>query len=1317
MSLRKTGIDIIGDVPWGIHLCQFYQTKEDLTDILIPYFKTGLENNEFCLWVTSDILDEQEALQVLREAVPDFGQYLEKGQIGIVPHTEWYLKYKSFGPQMILNGGLKEIDQVLASGYDGIRVAGNAAWLAKKDCKSLNDHQKVAGNGRGQYPIMVICAYLLDKCGASEAIDVVKNHHLSLIKQGDQWQVVGSSVHESERIDRTPPGSEQEYRHLFESTLDGMEVIDAETGKVALANQAAARMFGFDSPRKLIGLNPLEYIPVEDRERVAGMMAEHMFEKDLHQVMELRALTKDGREIWISAIGVRTEYQGRLAGIVSIRDITVQKLAEKALLDSKEELQAIFDGVKEGIAILDKNGRVVRVNSRVLQVGEYPEKDIIGKAFNRLQMLPPESIAQTLSVQAEILSGQKVPPFESKVYSGSGKELDLEIQVTPLKQREELVGSIVVLRDITERKQSEEKLRASEEENRLLVENANEGIAIVQDGVLTFANHKLADFVSYPLEEVINKPFDEFVHPDDRQMVTEHYVNRLKGEEVPHIYQFRVIDKSGNTRWAEINAVLFSWKGSPAVLCFLNDVTERKQADEVLQESERRYRLLAENASDVIWTMDMELRPTYVSPSIIHMLGYSVDEAMARKVEQSLTPASLEIALKALSEGLSIADTNTEDLCRSRTMELEMICKNGSTIWTEVEASFLRNSDGQPSGIMVMARDITERKRAEGALQASEQRFRTVYERSPVGIMVYDPEGQITNMNKVALDIFGLSSISEAKAPSLFEDPILPDQAKHLLRTGKTLRYEGAVDFGQAKEHGLYNTNRSGIAYLQIMMTALGNIEEGSIDGYLIQAQDITERKRSEEALQESEKRYRLLASNISDVIWVTDMKLQPIYLSPSITRLLGYSVEEAMAGSLETMLPHDSLQKATESFAEATATEKKESGEAAGPRTLELEFKRKDGSTVWLNTTVSFIRGADGQPVEILGVLRDVTERRKAEKALRESEERLRHLIETTSDWVWEIDGKGTYTYVSPRIIEILGYEPEEVLGKTPFDLMPLHEANRMTKLIGSAIASGKSFTFIENTNLHKDGHPVVVETSGVPFLDEDGVVRGYRGIARDISERKQAEEQLHQSFYNLEKTLEGTIQAITLMVETRDRYTAGHQQRVTQLACAIAREMGLSSKQIQTIRIAGLLHDLGKIFIPTEILSKPGRLTDIEFAIIKTHPKAGYDILKNIDFPWPIADIVVQHHERIDGSGYPSGLQGEEITLEARILAVADIVEAMSSHRPYRPSLGLDRALKEVIDNKGVFYDPDVVDACLRVFVEKRFKLGEELATSSVG
>jgi putative nucleotidyltransferase with HDIG domain len=234
-------------------------------------------------------------------------------------------------------------------------------------------------------------------------------------------------------------------------------------------------------------------------------------------------------------------------------------------------------------------------------------------------------------------------------------------------------------------------------------------------------------------------------------------------------------------------------------------------------------------------------------------------------------------------------------------------------------------------------------------------------------------------------------------------------------------------------------------------------------------------------------------------------------------------------------------------------------------------------------------------------------------------------------------------------------------------------------------------------------------LETSGVPFFDAKGNVSGFRGIDRDVTERKRAEEEAQESFRKLQRTVEGTIQAIALTVETRDPYTAGHQRRVTKLAYAIAREMRLSNDKIQRVRIASLLHDLGKIFVPTEILSKPGQLTDVEFSIIKSHPQAGHEILKNIEFPWPIADIVIQHHERMNGSGYPAGLKEEEIVMEARILAVADVVEAMSSHRPYRPALGLDKALKEIVNNKGVFYDANVVEACMRVFNGGVFKFDD--------
>jgi len=186
----------------------------------------------------------------------------------------------------------------------------------------------------------------------------------------------------------------------------------------------------------------------------------------------------------------------------------------------------------------------------------------------------------------------------------------------------------------------------------------------------------------------------------------------------------------------------------------------------------------------------------------------------------------------------------------------------------------------------------------------------------------------------------------------------------------------------------------------------------------------------------------------------------------------------------------------------------------------------------------------------------------------------------------------------------------------------------------------------------------------------------------------------------------MNGIIQAIALTVERRDPYTAGHQRRAADLARAIATEMALPKDKIEGIRVAGIIHDIGKISIPAEILSKPGNLNEFEFHIIKDHAKVGYEILKELEFPWPIAQIVFQHHERIDGSGYPQGLTGEDILLEARILGVADVVEAMASHRPYRPAKGIEKALEEILQNKGRLYDPEVVEACLKVFTKNKFE-----------
>ncbi len=223
-------------------------------------------------------------------------------------------------------------------------------------------------------------------------------------------------------------------------------------------------------------------------------------------------------------------------------------------------------------------------------------------------------------------------------------------------------------------------------------------------------------------------------------------------------------------------------------------------------------------------------------------------------------------------------------------------------------------------------------------------------------------------------------------------------------------------------------------------------------------------------------------------------------------------------------------------------------------------------------------------------------------------------------------------------------------------------------------------------------------------------------RKLQEEIEERKRTQKKLSKSYFQLQQSLDEIVNAMSLTLEERDPYTAGHQRRVTELALEIAREMGLPEHRTKGLQMAGLIHDMGKVSVPGEILSKPGPLIDAELQLIKRHPQVAYDILKQIDFLWPVDQIVLWHHEKLDGSGYPQGLSGDKILLEAKILGVADVVEAMEFHRPYRPSLGRKKTLEEISTNRGILYDANVVDACLKLFRENGFQYSTGAADSSI-
>jgi len=295
--------------------------------------------------------------------------------------------------------------------------------------------------------------------------------------------------------------------------------------------------------------------------------------------------------------------------------------------------------------------------------------------------------------------------------------------------------------------------------------------------------------------------------------------------------------------------------------------------------------------------------------------------------------------------------------------------------------------------------------------------------------------------------------------------------------------------------------------------------------------------------------------------------------------------------------------------------------------------------------------------------------------------------------------------SYANPRAEEVFGYGDGEMAGHQIADFIVADDLPKVNKELERIWTEHSYLGRVEFLSRHRSGKEVHVGAVGRhALLDGRPVVIG---VVQDITDRVLSEAKLSDYAARLERSVLGTVDAVSQMMDLRAPYTAGHEKRVGELSSRIAAEMGLSEHVQRGLRVAGGVHDVGKITVPAEILNRPGKISSIEFDMIKTHAEQGYQVLKNVDFPWPVAEVARQHHERFDGSGYPRGLKGEEIILEARILAVADVVEAMATHRPYRPSLGVEVALAEIERGRGTAFDPVVVDACLKLFREKGYQL----------
>jgi len=386
--------------------------------------------------------------------------------------------------------------------------------------------------------------------------------------------------------------------------------------------------------------------------------------------------------------------------------------------------------------------------------------------------------------------------------------------------------------------------------------------------------------------------------------------------------------------------------------------------------------------------------------------------------------------------------------------------------------------------------------------------------------------------------------------------------------------------------------------------------------------------------------------------------------------------------------------------------------------RSWELPIRGRNGSEFTVIAKTSPLYQQERLVGGIL-LVEDITERKKAEAEVRESQRRLADTIESLPDATMVIDREGKVLYWNREMVEMTGFLASDMVGHGDYEYaLPFYGIRRpilIDMIVDSRVRFDNQYTYV-----HKEGKVLFTETKtgklkgkerilwgrATPLFNTRGQIVGAIESVRDITDRKEAEDDLKRSHERLEAIFSGTVSALAVTTEKRDQYTAGHQHRVATLACAIAKEMGLSAKMIDDIKIAGTLHDIGKLYVPLDILSQTGKLTEIEQLFVKTHPAAGYDIVKSIPFDGPIAEIILEHHERLDGSGYPRGIKGDEILLEAKVLSVADVVEAMASHRPYRPALGIDKALDEIQRNSGHLYDETAVNACVRVIKNNKFE-----------
>ncbi len=841
---------------------------------------------------------------------------------------------------------------------------------------------------------------------------------------------------------------------------------------------------------------------------------------------------------------------------------------------------------------------------------------------------------------------------------------------------------VSIYNDITERRLAEHSLRQSEVRMNSILSAMTELVFVLDDEGRFVSYHGASQELYADPDDFMGKKYSDIMPPHFNQPAADAIAGNRAGKACRFDYSLQV--PIGLQHYAAtMSPIIIDGRYNGSVLVARN-VTESRLSLEALSASEEKFRTLVENINDLMYTLDAEGHITYASPAVERFTKYKVAELIGQPFMPLIHPDDLPGLLGSFDRLLS---------GQLEPWEFRVLDKDGRIIWVRSSSRPVYN-EGKIVEINALMTDITEHKQTEFALRESDERLKLTLEAVNEGVFDWTIPENKAIYSPSNYTMLGYEPDEFPQDSQAWKSLVHPDDLK--VNEKEVLDH---IESGEGYSVEVRMRTKSG-EWRWILVR--GRVVEKDAGGKAVRIvgthSDITSRKQAEQSLSRQREEYRIILDSVPIIIAYIDHDGRFIRINKAGADVLGVSPKEVVGKTFDDFFSPDQAARFLSRTRQVMDTKIPLSG-------IMFRAMLPSGQPIWTQTDIVPYLDSKGNSIGSIVVSMDITGRKAAEEALQESGERFRNMANLLPQTIFETDEKGNFTFVSSQGYQTFGYtEADVAAGMHVLQTIIPEDHAAAVESIRRRI-SGEQFPPNEYTAITKDGRTFPVMIYASPIIKSSGYA-GMRGMLIDITERKQMEQNLKESIDRLHKTLNDAVVTMGAIVEMKDPYTAGHQLQVARLAAAIAQELGLSEAQVNIIRTAAAIHDIGKIYVPSDILAKPGKLGALEISIIRTHAQGSYDILKNIDFGGPVAQIALQHHERLDGSGYPHGLKESEIMLEARILAVADVVEAISSHRPYRPSLGIDNALEEIKQNRGKLYDPGAVDACLRIFNENRFQ-----------